>query len=557
MCGILILLQSINSPKIDLTELINSNQKRGPDTYGSQSIKLSYHELEMHATTLNLRDTPAPQPIIDSTLNILTFNGEIYDGIDVPAHENDTSSLSEILQTKITEHDILETLSKIEGEWALCYYQKYLNCVYFGRDFLGKRSLIYHLPENDNDALIITSVTTKQFVKASLPLIDESTIDSVESKNDMYWKEVPTSGLFKINLENKRIEIEELKWNTHKGLTTPNIIVNTTLPTSMDLQTIVDLQKLPPVLNEVTRKALEEFKTVLQNAVKKRISTIPTPINDCRLAILFSGGLDCMVLAALAHNHIPKNEPIDLLNVAFENPREVLYKLKNNEKFDIFDVPDRKTGRLGYEELQKKFPTRNWRFVEVDVLYEETVRWREHVLGLMYPLETVMDLSIAIALWFASRGLGKINTKDGYEEYNSRTRVLLSGLGADEQLGGYSRHRKAFEKNGWEMLQKELQVDVGRISTRNLGRDDRIISDHGKELRFPYLDESVMTFLSSLPVYIKTDPRYERAVGDKILLRLMAAELGLERASIEAKRAMQFGTRSAKMENTKKGHYNC
>lgn len=259
-----------------------------------------------------------------------------------------------------------------------------------------------------------------------------------------------------------------------------------------------------------------------------------------------------MVLAALVHNHIPKNEPIELLNVAFENPREIEYKLKTHEEIDIFDVPDRKTGRLGYEELQKKYPSRKWRFVEVDVKYEESVRWREHVLDLMYPLETVMDLSIAIALWFASRGLGRIGT----EEYSSQTRVLLSGLGADEQLGGYSRHRKAFERDGWEMLQKELQVDVDRIPTRNLGRDDRIISDHGKELRFPYLDESVMTFLSSLPVHIKTDPRYERAVGDKLLLRLMAADLKLERASIEAKRAMQFGTRSAKMENTKKGHYN-
>ena len=35
------------------------------------------------------------------------------------------------------------------------------------------------------------------------------------------------------------------------------------------------------------------------------------------MAVLFSGGLDSTVLAALAHRHVPPGEPIDLLNVCF------------------------------------------------------------------------------------------------------------------------------------------------------------------------------------------------------------------------------------------------
>ena len=51
--------------------------------------------------------------------------------------------------------------------------------------------------------------------------------------------------------------------------------------------------------------------------------------------------------------------------------------------------------------------------------------------------------------------------------------MLLSGLGADEQLAGYSRHRSTFQNGGWKALNDELQMEINRISKRNLGRDDR------------------------------------------------------------------------------------
>jgi asparagine synthetase B (glutamine-hydrolysing) len=52
---------------------------------------------------------------------------------------------------------------------------------------------------------------------------------------------------------------------------------------------------------------------------------------------------------------------------------------------------------------------------------------------------------------------GIINHSDGTEEqYHSKARVLLSGLGADEQLGGYSRHREAYRQGGWHQMIKEV-----------------------------------------------------------------------------------------------------
>lgn len=72
----------------------------------------------------------------------------------------------------------------------------------------------------------------------------------------------------------------------------------------------------------------------------------------------------------------------------------------------------------------------------------------------MYPKNTVMDLSLAAPLYFASRGQGYLyNSK---EEYTAQARVLLSGLGADEALGGYGRHRVAYQKGGWDVLADEV-----------------------------------------------------------------------------------------------------
>jgi len=59
-----------------------------------------------------------------------------------------------------------------------------------------------------------------------------------------------------------------------------------------------------------------------------------------------------------------------------------------------------------------------------------------------------------MALYFAARGVGTIRPTPGDDPqpYISPAKVLLNGLGSDELLGGYSRHRSTFLVKSWQGL---------------------------------------------------------------------------------------------------------
>ncbi len=91
--------------------------------------------------------------------------------------------------------------------------------------------------------------------------------------------------------------------------------------------------------------------------------------------------------------------------------------------------------------------------------------------------------------------------------HRSAARVVLLGHGADEQCGGYGRHRTSFRVGSWQGLGREMELDVKRLWLRNLGRDDRLVADHGREARHPFLDEGVLDVVLSLPLALVADLR--------------------------------------------------
>jgi hypothetical protein len=89
-------------------------------------------------------------------------------------------------------------------------------------------------------------------------------------------------------------------------------------------------------------------------------------------------------------------QSIDLLNVAFENPRSLANAAKNKpqdaSKVNMYDTPDRMTGLASAKILAELRPHRHWNFVRIDVPYQVFLQRRDRLIQLMQPNNTIMDL---------------------------------------------------------------------------------------------------------------------------------------------------------------------
>ena len=77
-------------------------------------------------------------------------------------------------------------------------------------------------------------------------------------------------------------------------------------------------------------------------------------------------------------------------------------------------------------------------------------------------------------------------------------------------------------------------------------------------MRYPYLDEEVVKWALTVPVWEKCGFGESGGDEEKVLepgkkvLRLLAWKLGMKGVAAEKKRAIQFGARTAKMEEGRK-----
>ncbi|KAJ4016632.1 hypothetical protein NW752_003759 [Fusarium irregulare] len=532
MCGIHASITTSSDQALS-SELERCLCNRGPDHTGTVKTQLDNGQGELFfsftSTVLSLRgDHVAKQPLVDPvTGSVLCWNGEAWAIRGEPVQGNDGEAILALLaEASQGSGDVMDVLRAIEGPFAFIYLDKPAQRLYYGRDRLGRRSLL-----------------VKEGLPFALSSIAETPVEG--------WTEVEADGYYTLDLSvdiSGGLLSERHDWAAGTSLVSNIGVFNDEIP-----QQSFSL--------EPNSRSVQELHTRLVDSLRLRVLDVPLPpkatSTDARVAVLFSGGLDCTVLARLSHDMIPLDQSIDLINVAFENPR-IAGQFPDLSREDLYEkCPDRMTGRNAFAELSHVCPGRTWRFVTVNVPYAENLEHRPEVIRLIHPHNTEMDLSIACALYFAARGqgLGETNTESTPQPYSTTARVLLSGLGADELFGGYGRHGVAYTRGGYAGVVKELKLDVSRLGKRNLGRDDRAMSHWGREVRFPYLDERFVKWAIESPVWEKCD--FENPSGEDVLdaekrvLRLVAQSLGMKTVSREKKRAIQFGARTAKMESGK------
>ena len=618
-------------------------RRRGPDSYGSCSTIThpEFYRIQIVASVLQMRAEFKEQPVSfvpgwsskdlhnrkndnenenendndkednhernEEQTSYLCWNGELYEelqSISSPPNENEhydenntkDAFLYEIADTNV----VVNHLSEISDEQQLnspsspqCHIANVMarlynaefafailtqDGIYFGRDLWGRRSLLHwKCPENCGSFQIVsvaeespsmTSTTEESPLTTAATATTTTTECPKTTTNHLEWIEVPPGMVHCILFSDPATIITEIYPNvTIPSPRVPDNFIITRIPTQP-----------PQEISDRLWRASLELEFHLRRAVAMRLD------NSSRRStgVLFSGGVDSVVLAALAADILSSQHRSERIKIDSESGSELAFKmtekLPSNPILYLYNVSfgpnpeksrDREAALISHEALQKKYESSsqtrdgdlNIVFRDIVVEWEDICRSDPHIRTLLLPKSTVMDVNIATALWFASQGGTTEGTKTDIDidtdticNDHRLPRVLLLGMGADELMGGYGRHRKAYEEGGWELFRKEITMDQNRLWERNCGRDDRLTSDHGREARFPFLDAHVVQFLqnSATEEDLICDFRKPPGVGDKRILRLIAQRLGCDHASGLVKRAIQFGSRISHLSDKKR-----
>jgi asparagine synthetase B (glutamine-hydrolysing) len=226
MCGIFCTISRDGHrlPSSNATDLL---QHRGPDIVQEYRVALDDQtrrniSLSFSASVLSLRGSAVtPQPLVDTkTGSVLCWNGEAWKLFGEPVTGNDGAAIFELLTEACQEAEshtcIVNILQAIRGPFAFVFCDGLNGKLYFGRDCLGRRSLLR--TSTSSSSVTISSVYDKTAGNVSMP-----------------WDEVETDG---IHIYDLSTPISDTSPDLFAELVVPFVVPSTTSQVS-ELRSIV------------------------------------------------------------------------------------------------------------------------------------------------------------------------------------------------------------------------------------------------------------------------------------------------------------------------------
>ncbi|MEW5840931.1 asparagine synthase (glutamine-hydrolyzing) [Nitrososphaera sp.] len=242
------------------------------------------------------------------------------------------------------------------------------------------------------------------------------------------------------------------------------------------------------------RDAVAAYEKALMASMKKRTQDVE------RIGIIFSGGIDSVLVAHIAKMMVPE--------VACYTAG-----VKGSSDLDhARAVADSLGLRLYAHELEQD---------EIEGLVPRIIKVIED--------SNAGQVEVALPVYCAVR----LASSHGM-------RIMLTGQGADELFGGYSWYPHIARRYGYGRLRAHMLDDLMLLYKETLEREDKITMAHSVELREPFLDRGVIR--TAMDMDLRLNVRKEDMFGKRVH-RNLACRLGVPKEiAYRVKEAAQHGS---------------
>ena len=380
MCGI---AGYISNEKLNTVEMLNVLKHRGPDHHAGYSDTYNSKEIFLGHTRLSIIDLSrnGNQPMFsDDKQVVIVFNGEIYNFEELKFNYFKRDSFHSKTDTevvlKLYQKFGISFINELNGDFALSIYDKKLNKVFLIKDHVGVKPLYYY---TDGIKFIFGSEIKTILASGIKPSLAED-----ELLNYFVFKYTPKNNTLYKNI----FRVPPASYIEY------DLNVNT-----FSTHTYWTLQKNKEYANLSYHDAKDVLHTLVEQSTKSRL------ISDVPIGNFLSGGLDSSIIAYF-----------------FKNRKDILHYCARKAEVDL-----KKEGTSSdyfyADKLSKEWDLK---------LLQANIGSEQANLDLIKKTLYYSDDLIADGSQIPSY----LITKDA----SQTSKVILSGMGADELFLGYAGH---------------------------------------------------------------------------------------------------------------------